>query len=204
MHAECCARTLCQQHRFFRAAATEHQQRKAARRRAVLNRMWSLRRMVAPQRTAPRMVAPQRMAPRVVTQPRVTPRVVRQPGTTPSSRSGWLWSQAGIAHRHRASSRHAAREPSPRRACAGTGARRRPHCHSRPESTRHGATDTASAVAVGLWRTFVGLGLAGAIAIGSSPNSILRLHFRVAVSPSAINRSVLSSASSPSPTVPPR
>jgi hypothetical protein len=96
-------------------------------------------RVVAPHRTAPRVVAPQRTAPRMVTQPKVTPRVVTPRGT-----------RAVTASRLRG---------VPVRGAGRTVIRGQNYSAWRSGyRVRRGSG----------WRTFVGLGALGAIAIGSS------------------------------------
>jgi hypothetical protein len=125
-------------------------------------------RRTQPHVVAPRMVAPQRLAPRVVTQPRVTPRVVRQPGTiprvvAPAGPGRRLVSPAGIP-----------RVVTPRGTRAVTASRLRGVPVRGAGRTvirgqNYSAWRSGYRVRRGSgWRTFVGLGALGAIAIGSS------------------------------------
>jgi len=125
-------------------------------------------RRTQPHVVAPRMVAPERLAPRVVTQPRVTPRVVRQPGTiprvvAPAGPGRRLVSPAGIP-----------RVVTPRGTRAVTASRLRGvpvHGAGRAviRGQNYSAWRSGYRVRRGSgWRTFVGLGALGAIAIGSS------------------------------------
>ena len=125
-------------------------------------------RRTQPHVVAPRMVAPERLAPRVVTQPRVTPRVVRQPGTiprvvAPAGPGRRLVSPAGIP-----------RVVTPRGTRAVTASRLRGVPVRGAGRTvirgqNYSAWRSGYRVRRGSgWRTFVGLGALGAIAIGSS------------------------------------
>ena len=125
-------------------------------------------RRTQPHVVAPRMVAPQRLAPRVVTQPRVIPRVVRQPGTiprlvAPAGPGRRLVSPAGIP-----------RVVTPRGTRAVTASRLRGVPVRGAGRTvirgqNYSAWRSGYRVRRGSgWRTFVGLGALGAIAIGSS------------------------------------
>ena len=97
------------------------------------------RKVVAPRRAQPRVVAPQRTAPRMVTQPKVTPRVITPRGT-----------RAVTASRLRGVPVHGAGRAVIR-------------------GQNYSAWRSGYRVRRGSgWRTFVGLGALGAIAIGSS------------------------------------